>query len=134
MTIYREQGRMVDETEIEKTKIREAAETKRLAITEREKARLEGTRLRNEWWRANGPGVLVVSLVFLIALTCVGAIVTPLWIERAFPPVPCVDRRVTEKGDCTHPDHDLVRSSGGDYCLCRLSIRPGKVEGLERKP
>ena len=119
---YRAPAREIDETEIERVKIHEAAETKREAIRQTEVSKRDARRLRNEWWAANGLGAFVVTIALIGGVTLASILIGGDYLERRYPESarPCVDRSTTAGGHCTHPEHALTpRPDRTTVCLCR---------------
>ena len=81
---YRVPGRDIDETEIEKEKIRQEGETKRKLIEEKEKTRRDNAIQSRMKWTDSGfqPMVGIPLVVALIALTIVGGIYANGKFER----------------------------------------------------
>ena len=87
---YRTPGRDIDMTEIERTKIHEAAETKRAEISEREKTKREAQKYRSQWWSAHGFAMSVSLMVFLAISGVIAGINVHAWIESTHPPPPFI--------------------------------------------
>ena len=123
MSAYREPGRAVDMTEIERAKIHAAAETKRKAIEEGEKTKRARVEARRALWTENGSALLFVIAVTIVGLIVGGVWVGDTWIETRNPPA-CVDRAASVAWGslhCTHPEHSMTKRDGLDLCLCSRS-------------
>ncbi len=119
---YRTPGRAVDETEIEREKVRQAAETKRKAIEEREATRR--ARIKEQ-----GPAPLLAGAVLGMIGMVVAGVSFSNWVEAKHPkaPDPCVERvEVISHSDSSRECHNgghIETSSMPDgqvlwRCLC----------------
>ena len=118
MSTYREPGRTVDETEIERAKLHEGAETKRKEIEEKEESRRQLGKLRNAWWEHNGVGVFFILGLLITGSAIVGGKLGWAYMDRRLPPTACKDERLGPMGgaECSHPDQVLEH---GNECICR---------------
>ena len=122
---YREPGRDIDATEIERAKIHEAAETKRKAIEEKEKTRRENIAKRD----TAGYIVpkIVTGCVLLTAALC-GMRVASDYVEARQPAKPCVDQ-VRKRSEyismtCERPEQLLVSDKDEWVCRCPRATAP----------
>lgn len=112
---YRAPGRDMDVTVIEQEKVRQAAETKRKLIEEKEKTKRELANARRARW--TDPTFALLVGVCTIALCLVGGITLNAWIEAKSPAKPIKCEELT---DIIRPTSDARHCGPG----ARLETQP----------
>jgi hypothetical protein len=123
MSAYREPGRDVDATDIERTKIHEAAETERARIAAREKTRQEAVKARDTM------GFILTRLFAgCVALMLIGALwhTTDSYLIRKYPvpadaPANTCHDEVFGKGSnpqCPYAGQHLAQDADHWFCVC----------------
>lgn len=122
---YRTQGREVDVTEIEKTKILAEEETNRRVIEEKEKTKrtaIESQGVHGYVWPRIAAALAVA--VFPIA---VGASFEK-YLDVKYGAIPACMDKVLESSNsvrlCTHPLHMLTTEGKEHVCKCAMKVLP----------
>lgn len=122
---YRTPGRDVDKTEVEITKIREAAETKRKLIEEREKTKRQDLSERDTAGYVV-PKIVAGITILLIAL--IGYYAWEAYVQSRTPESTCREES-RKKSDystmkCPHSLHVLVNGETEWTCKCGVPKLP----------
>ncbi len=122
---YRTPGRDIDATTVETEKVRQAAETKRKAIEEREKTRRAAIDNRDTGGymltRLGGCAVLVGAIIAV-------GITANTYVDSRKQPGACHDESHAKEYRsgivCTHPMHVLVETEKERACRCGVPKLP----------